>query len=112
MWIMIAGPYRSGGGGPEQYARRSRVLNDAAVAVFEKGHVPVIGVNMALPVIEAAGAARYEEFMMPISLALAERCDAVLRLGGASAGADVEVERIRSRGGTVYSRVADVPEQR
>ena len=109
MWIMIAGPYRTGGGGPEVYARRLRELNDAASEVFRKGHVPVIGVNMALPVIEAAGAEHYESIMMPLSLALADRCDAVLRIGGDSAGADQEVERIRGRGGAVYRGVDEIP---
>ncbi len=110
MWIMIAGPYRSGGGGPAEHARRLRELNDAAHAVFRKGHIPVIGVNMALPVIDAAGEKHYEELMMPISLALAERCDGVLRIGGKSDGADQETELIRSRGGAVFFSLDEVPD--
>ena len=110
MWIMIAGPYRSGGGGPDMHARRLRELNGAAHAVFRKGHIPVIGVNMALPVIDAAGERHYEELMMPISLALAERCDGVLRMGGKSDGADQEVELIRSRGGAVFFSLDEVPD--
>ena len=47
--------------------------------------------------------------MMPLSLALADRCDAVLRIGGDSAGADQEVERIRGRGGAVYRGVDEIP---
>ena len=109
MWIMIAGPYRSGGGGPEEHASRLGAMNRAAAAMFDKGHVPVIGVNMALPVIEAAGNQRYEEIMMPLSLALAQRCDAVLRMPGESAGADEEMETIRARGGAVYRDLDDIP---
>jgi hypothetical protein len=41
---------------------------------------------------------------------LADRCDAVLRLGGPSPGADEEVERVRARGGDVYHSIAEVPD--
>jgi len=47
--------------------------------------------------------------MMPISLALAERCDAVLRLGGASQGADQEVARFTQAGKQVFHTLADIP---
>ena len=109
MWIMIAGPYRSGGGGRAERAARLRELNAAAFEVFRKGHVPVIGVNLALPIIEAAGEEHGEAVMMPLSLALAERCDAGLRLRGASRGADDEMEVIRARGGPIYDALDDIP---
>ena len=35
---------------------------------------------------------------MPLSLALAERCDAFLRIGGASVGADQEMARFAAAG--------------
>lgn len=108
-WIMVAGPYTSGAASAQDRARNLRVLNEAAFEVFCRGHVPILGVNLALPIIEAAGFGRYEEIMMPLSLAAALRCDAVLRVGGDSAGAGLEVETIRSRGGTVYRSVAEVP---
>ena len=59
--------------------------------------------------IEAAGAAHYDAIMMPVSLALAERCDACLRIGGASAGADQEVARFRAAGRPVYLNLESVP---
>ncbi len=107
MWIMVSGPYRSGAATEEARAANLRAMNEAAVALFRTGHVPVIGVNMAIPVIEAGG--DYDSVMMPLSLALAERCDACLRIGGPSAGADDEVARFRVRGLPVYQRVQDVP---
>jgi hypothetical protein len=67
-----------------------------------------VGVNLALPVITAAGGESYDDIMMPLSLALADRCDAILRLDGISAGADQEVERVRARGGPVYLSLAGV----
>ena len=102
MWIMIAGPYRSSAADGAARAANLRALNEAALEVCRRGHVPVIGVNMALPLIDAAGQDHYDTLMTPISLALAERCDAVLRIGGPSGGADREVDVIRARGGKVY----------
>ena len=109
LWIMIAGPYTSGARSDAERAANLRVLNRAAYEVFRRGHVPVIGVNLALPIIEAAGPETFEEIMMPLSLAAAERCDAVLRIGGPSDGADQEVERIRLRGGRVYRSLEELP---
>jgi hypothetical protein len=54
MWIMRR-RYRSGAADAIQRATNLRSLNEAAVAVHRAGHVPIIGVNMALPIIEAAG---------------------------------------------------------
>ena len=65
--------------------------------------------DVALPLIGVAGAQRYDELMMPISLALAARCDAVLRIGGPSRGADREVQVFVDKGLPVYRSVQDVP---
>jgi hypothetical protein len=109
MWIMVAGPYRTGARNEEERARNLRALNLAGLEVHRRGHVPVLGVNLALPIIEAAGGSAYDEIMLPLSLALAERCDAILRLAGESPGADLEVERVRARGGAVYASVEEIP---
>jgi hypothetical protein len=109
MWIMVAGPYTSGGAGPALRAANLDAMNRAALALFDRGHVPIIGVNMALPVIAVAGSDQFDRLMMPISLALAERCDACLRIGGASRGADDEVSRFHAAGKPVYFRLEDVP---
>lgn len=109
MWIMVAGPYRSGGGDAAARTARLATMNRAALAVFRLGHVPVIGVNMALPVIDAAEGDAFDEVMMPLSLALAERCDAVLRIDGPSAGADAEVARFTAAGKPVFRAIEDIP---
>ena len=109
MWIMIAAPYTSGGADAALRAARLAEMNHAALSLLRLGHVPVIGVNMALPIIAAAEADVFDEVMMPISLALAERCDAVLRLGGASQGADQEVARFTQAGKQVFHTLADIP---
>lgn len=109
MWIMVAGPYSSGGADAAVRAARLAEMNRAALALFRMGHVPVIGVNMALPVIGAAEGDAYEEVMMPLSLALADRCDAVLRIGGPSAGADAELARFAAAGRPVFRDIAQIP---
>jgi hypothetical protein len=112
LWIMVAGPYRSGSSDPEVWAGNLQRLNRFALAVFRKGHVPIIGVNLALPVIESAGLDWYEEIMPTLSLRLTERCDAVLRIEGASRGADDEVEAFRARGLPVFGSVDEIPNVR
>ncbi len=51
MWIMVAGPYTAGARSPGERAENLRVLKRAAVEIFRVRHVPIIGVNMALPMI-------------------------------------------------------------
>jgi hypothetical protein len=98
-------------GDAETRAARLLELNRAALAVLRRGHVPVIGVNMALPMIAADGETpeAFREVMMPLSLALAARCDACLRLAGASAGADAEVEGFRAAGRPVFFHRDELP---
>jgi hypothetical protein len=49
------------------------------------------------------------EIMYPTAERLLQHCDAVLRLPGASTGADQDVALARERGLPVYERLADVP---
>jgi hypothetical protein len=109
---MVAGPYRSGSSDPAVWAANLRTLNQAAHAIFQKGHVPIIGVNLALPIIDAVGEEFYETIMLPLSLSLTERCDAVLRIGGASKGADEEMNRFRTRGLRVFTSTEEIPSVR
>jgi hypothetical protein len=109
MWVMICGPYRTNAHSEAERTENLRQLNIAALEVFRRGHVPIVGVNMALPLIQIAGEEQYDRIMMPLSLAAAERCDAAFRIGGPSHGADEEVERIRARGGLVFHNVNDLP---
>ncbi len=74
--IMVAGPYSAPT--PEGRARNLRTMNEAAAALARKGHIPVIGVNAAFPVLETARLPHTDPLMMEISLALAARCDACL----------------------------------
>jgi hypothetical protein len=85
-------------------------LNAVAYQVFLRGHIPLIGVNLALPIILSAGMDEYRNIMLPISLALAERCDAVLRIDGESSGADAEVRLFEEKGLPVYYEINQLPE--
>ena len=78
LWIMVAGPYRSGSSDPQAWAQNLRRLNRFAHAVFLKGHVPIVGVNLALPVIESAGEDSYGQIENARTVAenhRAMRCD-------------------------------------
>ena len=107
MWIMVSGPYTAGGADEAQRQANLDAMNRTALALFRAGHVPIIGVNAALPMIRAGGV--FEDVMMPMSLALTARCDAVLRIGGASKGADDEVAAFVAAGKPVYRDLSEVP---
>lgn len=110
LWIMIAGPYRGNASDRAVWAKNHQLMNQYALEVFGKGHIPVIGVNAALPIIEVAGMEHFDSIMMPVSLAIAERCDAVLRIGGPSAGADQEVAVFKGKGLPVFYSLEEIPD--
>lgn len=115
MLILIAGPYRSGtGDDPARMAANLRRLEAASWPIFEKGHVPMIGEWVALPVWHTAGGSEvgddlYERILHPIAGRLLEHCDAVLRVPGESKGADSDVAIALSRGLPVYHSLDDIP---
>jgi len=115
MMVLIAGPYRSGtNDDPEKMAANLRHLESVSYALFRAGHVPMIGEWVALPVWRTAGGqtigdSPYNEIFHPVAHRLLERCDAVLRLEGASVGADNDVRIARRRGIPVYLSLAEVP---
>lgn len=115
LMILIAGPYRSGtGDDPARMADNVREMERYALPLFRAGHIPIVGEWLALPLVALAGSERvgdaaFEEIFHPIAVRLLSRCDAVLRVGGASHGADYMVQVARERGLAVYQSLADVP---
>jgi hypothetical protein len=113
--ILIAGPYRSGtGDDPEKMAANVREMERFALPLFRAGHIPVVGEWLALPLValaasRAVGDDAFNEVFHPIAERLVARCDAVLRIGGASAGADEMVRLARSSGRQVYHSLDEVP---
>lgn len=83
-------------------------MNGAAAKLLEKGHIPLIGVNAALPVVEKSNVADKYKAMMDISLAVIDRCEALLLIGE-SPGANKERDLILSKGLPVYYSLDDVP---
>jgi hypothetical protein len=57
----------------------------------------------------AVGDDAFNEIFHPIAERLLQRCDAVLRVGGPSEGADLMVRLARERGLAVYRALRDVP---
>ncbi|CAN95511.1 hypothetical protein predicted by Glimmer/Critica [Sorangium cellulosum So ce56] len=115
LMILVAGPYRSGtGDDPALIAANVRAMNDMAVRLFRAGHLPVLGEWFALPLIEHAGSRQigdeiFNEIFHPVARRLVARCDACLRIGGPSKGADEMVELSRSMGKQVFFSFDEVP---
>jgi hypothetical protein len=113
--ILVAGPYRSGtGDDPVKMAANVRLIEAYALPLFRGGHVPVLGEWFALPLVGLAGSRRvgddaFNEIFHPIAERLLAHCDGVLRVGGASQGADLMVRLARERGLAVYHRRRDIP---
>ena len=113
--ILIAGPYRSGtNDDSEKMAANLRHLESVSWSLFQAGYVPMIGEWVALPIWHVAGGktvgdALYEEILHPTAGRLLQLCDAVLRLEGASKGADNDVKLARERGIPVYYNLNEVP---
>jgi hypothetical protein len=113
--ILVAGPYRSGtGDDPEKLAANVRAMEAYALPLFRAGHIPLVGEWLALPLVALAGSrqigdAPFEEIFHPIAERLLARCDAVLRMGGASKGADLMVQTAREHGLAVYHSLREVP---
>jgi hypothetical protein len=115
LMILVAGPYRSGtGDDPEKLAANVRAMEAYALPLFRAGHIPLVGEWVALPLVALAGSrqigdAPFDEIFHPIAERLLARCDAILRIGGASKGADLLVESARQLGLAVYHDLREIP---
>jgi hypothetical protein len=115
LMILVAGPYRSGtGDDPARIAANVRAMADMSLRLFRAGHLPVMGEWFALPLIEHAGSKRigdavFDEIFHPVSRRLVEKCDACLRIGGPSQGADEMAALARAAGRAIYTRFEDIP---
>ncbi|MEM7512277.1 MAG: DUF4406 domain-containing protein [Bacteroidota bacterium] len=116
MMILIAGPYRSGtNDDPALMKKNLGFLESVALPLFRKGHLPMIGEWVALPLLKLAeykkpGDEIWQEIQYPVAHKLLEKCDAVLRLEGASTGADNDVKIAKERGLPVYYSIDEIPD--
>jgi hypothetical protein len=115
MMILIAGPYRSGtNDDPEKIQTNVHLMETFVLPIFRKGHIPLLGEWVALPLVELAGSKEigdehFNEIFHPIAVRLLDKCDAVLRVGGVSSGADQMVEVAREKGGRIFYSLDDIP---
>jgi hypothetical protein len=115
MMILIAGPYRGGtNDDPQLIQQNLERLEAVALPLFRKGHIPMIGEWVALPLLKLAGSTKigdavWDEIQYPVAHRLLEKCDAVLRLEGASKGADEDVRIAKQRGLPIFYRLEDIP---
>lgn len=114
--ILIAGPWRSGTDGDQAKMDENLArLENAALAVYHRGHVPVIGEWLALPLAKAAGSTSIgdeisEAMLYPVAHRLIGKCDAIYRIAGASKGADMDIEVARKLGLNVYTSLESIPQ--
>ena len=115
MLILIAGPYRSGtNDDPEKINANVHAMESFALPIFRMGHIPVLGEWFALPLVHLAGSKKigdepFNEIFHPIAERLLEKCDAVLRVGGVSQGADLMIEAARKQGSHIYFALDEIP---
>lgn len=113
--VLVAGPYRSGTGDDSALIERNvAFMNEIALQVYETGHLPVLGEWYALPLLATAGSDRigddiFDRMFHPSSIRLLDHVDAVLRVGGASSGADEMVRIGKEKGKRIFERVEDLP---
>ena len=89
-------------------------MESYALPIFRAGHIPILGEWLALPLLELAGSRKigdeaFHEIFHPIAVRLLQKCDAVLRVGGPSAGADEMVRVGRGLGLHVFTGLKDIP---
>jgi hypothetical protein len=105
MKIGIAGPYSA----PTPDGRQQNLdrLNQTAAHILSLGHIPLIGINAALPAVQFLPEAERYEAIMKISLAVIDACDALLLIAE-SPGANRERDLVLAKGLPVYTDVAAI----
>ena len=115
LMILVAGPYRSGtNDDPQMIAANVKAMTDAALEIYEIGHLPVLGEWFALPLMEAAGSKKigdeiFNKIFHPVAVQLIDHCDAVLRIGGPSAGADEMVNTGKAKNKIIFYKIEEIP---
>ncbi len=115
LMILVAGPYRSGTNDDQDLiAQNVKTMTETALQLYRMGHLPVLGEWFALPLIEAAGSKKvgdeiFTEIFHPVAILLLKRCDAVLRIGGPSAGADEMMQGGGALGKLLFYQLSEVP---
>ena len=109
MIVGVAGPYSA----PTADERQKNLdaMNKAAAEVYKKGHIPFIGINISVPVVNQMEFENEEDkyqAIMEMSLALIDQCDAMLVIRE-SRGVQMEKEHILSKGLPIYYSLSELP---
>lgn len=113
--ILVVGPYRSGTENvPQRMKANLDRLESVALSLYRKGHMPMVGEWVALPLMKQAGMklvgdSIYEEFAYPASHRLLRCCDAIFRIEGDSKGADADVKLAKQLGIKAFFHLSEVP---
>lgn len=116
MMILVAGPYRSGtNDDPKLIEANVQAMTQTALQLYRMGHMPVLGEWFALPLIDAAGSkqmgdAIFNELFHPVAVKLIDHCDAVLRIGGPSSGADEMINTGKAKGKIIFQNISEIPQ--
>jgi hypothetical protein len=116
MMILIAGPYRGGtNDDPILIKKNLEKLESVSLPIFRKGHIPMIGEWVALPLMNLAGSKEigdsvWDEIQYPIAHRLLEKCEAVFRIEGESKGADNDVRIAKELGLIIYYSLDEIPD--
>jgi hypothetical protein len=112
--ILVAGPYRSGtNDDPKLIKKNVEAMQETALDIYYKGHLPVLGEWFALPLIKTAGSKKmgddiWEALFHPVAIRLINKCDVILRIGGPSSGADEMVRIGKEFGKTIIYSVEEL----
>lgn len=115
MMILVAGPYRGGtNDDPRLIQANVDHMQAVALQLYRRGHLPALGEWFALPLVKIAGSKSigdpvFNEIFHPISIQLLHKCDAVLRIGGTSAGADEMVAQAEKSGKMIFRDLQEIP---
>ena len=115
MLILIAGPYRSGtNDDPQKIEANVHAMESLALPILGKGHIPILGEWLALPLVRLAGSQRigddaFDSIFHPVAEMLLDKCDTVLRVGGESKGADQMVAVAGNLGLKIYHSIDEIP---
>jgi len=110
--IAVAGPYSS----PDEEGRRRNLdaLHAAAAEVRRRGYVPLVGVDVALPIadrLHPTGTPGRYATIMEISMEVVARCDALVLIAE-SPGANQERDLMKRLGKPVYTKMEELPPAR
>lgn len=115
LMILLAGPYLCVGGHDcAMIAHNLAALQAYTLPLYQAGHLPVFGAGLALPLgqlseTDCLGEGEFDSLSRQHAARLLARCDAVLRIGGPSLGADALLELGRSLGLRIFNSLAEVP---